>query len=507
MPVMNNECVSVLLIEDNPGDAKLIKELLKDINNNNFKLKHVSNFDEFKIQHEETKNDIILLDLFLPESDGLDTLDYVIKDAPDIPIIVLSGMNEKSIAINAVKLGAQDYLIKGTLDGNLLERAIFYAIERHRIKKETKKLTTALQDSESHLNMVFQKAPFAIILHDLNGNILNVNNEAEKLFLYHQNEFLSKNIKDLFHKKEFRSFVSIIKEQFNERSSNTKLTAVIKNKLNTSIPVGISSSILKSKDKIVVETYFSDITERVNYEKNRKFLIDQLLNSLEAKATFFSAMSHDLRTPLNAIIGFSELLLEGMYGVLSQKQNEFLKDIKNSAEELLILVNHVLDFSEIESGLFKLNIINFQLLPVINDLIYILKPKIEVKGLSFYINGIESKTEIRADFLKFKQILYNLFENAIKYTEKGSFSFKGIEKTDHWEFQVSDTGQGISVYDYDTVFREFERIEGDIKKPVSGAGLGLALTRRLIQLHSGEIWFESEENKGTTFFFTIPKNI
>jgi PAS domain S-box-containing protein len=504
---MNNDYVSILLVEDNPGDARLVKELLKDVNDCDLKLKHASNFDEFKILYKESKTDIILLDLFLPESKGLDTLDYMIKEAPDVPIIVLSGMKEKSIAINAVKLGAQDYLIKGAINGNLLERAIFYAIERHRIKKETENLTKALQDSEARLNMLFQKAPFAVILHDLIGNILNVNKEAENLFLYHQDEFLSKNLKDILDKKDFQSLIESIHEQLNESSFNTKITAVIKNKLNTIIHVEISSSILKSKDQIVVETYFSNISERVSYDKNRKFLIDQLLNSLEAKATFFSAMSHDLRTPLNAIIGFSELLLEGMYGILSQKQIEFLRDIKGSAEELLTLVNHVLDFSEIESGLFKLNIINFQLLPVINDLIYILNPKIKSKGLSFYLEGIKKNTKIRGDLLKFKQILYNLFENAIKYTEKGSFTFKAIERTDHWEFQVSDTGLGISVCDYDTVFREFERIEGDIKKPVSGAGLGLALTRRLIQLHNGEIWFESEIKKGTTFFFTIAKNL
>jgi len=142
---------------------------------------------------------------------------------------------------------------------------------------------------------------------------------------------------------------------------------------------------------------------------------------------------------------------------------------------------------------------------MINDLINILRPKYKEKGLVFYLEGIDENTKINADLLKFKQILYNLFENAIKFTDKGKFTFRGIESTDHWEFQVSDTGEGISVEDYEIVFRGFERIDNYVKKSVSGSGLGLALTKRLINLHSGEIWFESKKGVGTTFYFTIPK--
>ena len=508
IPNTKNDYISVLLIEDNEGDARIIKELLNNITDSNLTLTHASGIEDFKDFYKETKYDVILLDLFLQETVGLKTLNYIIKEAPNVPIIIISGMMDKSMAVNALKLGAQDYLLKGTINSVLLERSIFYAIERHRIKEETESLTKALQVKEAHLIFLFQKSPFAILLHDLEGNILDANKESELLFLYQHDELLSKKIYDLIDKKGIELFERAIKEQLNDNSTINKMTTSIKNKLNSLIHVEISSSILQfNKDYIVVQTYFSDISEKINYDKNRKFLVDQLLNSLEAKATFFSAMSHDLRTPLNAIIGFSELLLEGIYGILSQKQIEFLSDIKSSAEELLTLVNHVLDFSEIESGLFKLNLFNFKLLPVIHDIIYILNPKIKRKGLNFYLEGIGEKTEIRADLLKFKQILYNLFENAIKFTDYGSFSLRGLEKTDHWEFQISDTGQGISTKDYDAVFREFERIEGDIKKPVSGSGIGLALTRRLIQLHNGEIWFESEINKGTTFFFTIPKNL
>ena len=127
------------------------------------------------------------------------------------------------------------------------------------------------------------------------------------------------------------------------------------------------------------------------------------------------------------------------------------------------------------------------------------------KSLNFHTEGINEDIFINADPLRFKQIFYNLIDNAIKFTENGMITFRCIEKNDHWEFQVEDTGVGIAQEDYDVVFREFGRIEADIKKKVSGSGLGLALTKRLVQLHGGEIWFESELRKGSTFFFTIPK--
>jgi PAS domain S-box-containing protein len=352
---------------------------------------------------------------------------------------------------------------------------------------------------------LFENAPFAIILHDVKGKILNVNKEAQSLFLYQKDDFLRQNLFNLVDSKFKNAFKQLIVDLVTNNNCINKYQITVKNKIRSFIHVDVSSSFLIVADQIIIETYFLDISEKANYEKNRKFLIDQLLNSLEAKTTFFSAMSHDLRTPLNAIIGFADLLLEGAYGLLSKEQIDFLKDIKYSAIDLLNLIINVLDFTEIESGLFKLNISKFKLLPLIKDITNILKPLYKKKGITFYLGGIDEHTCIYADLLKFKQILYNLFENAIKYTDYGSFSFKGIEKTDHWEFQIEDTGIGIDKKDYDVVFREYERVEKDVRKSVPGSGIGLALTKRLVQLHNGEIWFESEPNKGTIFYFTIPK--
>jgi PAS domain S-box-containing protein len=505
---MRDKKLNILLIEDNPGDVRLIKEMAYEFEDNTFNIIHAKSFSEGIKKYEEQKYNVVLLDLFLPDSVGLETVSNILRKITDIPIIILSGISNQILAIEAVKLGAQDYLIKDKVNSNLLGRSIYYAIERHQIKEKMKDLAKNLRMSEVKLNALFEKAPYAIILHTLEGKILNANKEAESLFVDTHEKLLTHNIFDLFNKEDSSKFKKKILNIFEENSSINKFEATIQNILKTFINVEISFVCLKFDGEILVETYFIDISERRNNEKNRKFLIDQLLNSLEAKSTFFASMSHDFRTPLNAIIGFSDLLLEGTFGKLSTEQVEFLKDIRNSAEDLFRLLANILDFSEVESGIFKLNIVNFKLLPLINNLITILRPMYKKKGLVFNLEGIDENTKINADLLKFKQILYNLFENAIKFTDKGKFIFRGIERTDHWEFQVSDMGEGISVEDYEIVFRGFERIDNYnyVKKSVSGSGLGLALTKRLIHLHSGEIWFKSELNKGTTFFFTIPKN-
>jgi len=502
---MNDEKINILIIDDNKGDVRLIEEKIRDLRNNSFNIIHAVTLSEGIDLYGKMKFDIILLDLSLPNSIGQKTISKMLKEVSNVPVIILTGTDDELLAIEAVRSGAQDYLVKGKINSIILERSIQYAIERHRNNTRLKEVTNKLQVSEAKLNALFENAPFAILLHDIDGNIQKANNESENLFVYKAEEIMLQNIYNLLEEQDSIKFRKKISNSSEKNMSIDRFEATIKNRLNASIDVEIASVYLKFEKKSLIETYFIDISDRINYEKNRKFLIDQLLNSLEAKSTFFASMSHDFRTPLNAIIGFSDLLLEGNFGRLRAEQVDFLKDIRNSADDLLRILVNILDFSEIESGIFKLTKVSFNLLPIINDLINILRPKYKEKGLIFYLEGIDENTKINADLLKFKQILYNLFENAIKFTDTGKFTFKGLERTDHWEFQVSDTGEGIAVEDYEIVFREFERIDNYIKKSVPGTGLGLALTKRLILLHKGEIWFESKEGAGTTFYFTIPK--
>ncbi len=240
---------------------------------------------------------------------------------------------------------------------------------------------------------------------------------------------------------------------------------------------------------------------------HQKLYLDQILKASQFKTEFMATMSHELRTPLNAIIGFTDLILEGVYGKLNSEQLEYIKDIEESSKHLLNMITHILDISKIESGQVTVTIDKIQLSNIIEQVISTLKPLFSKKNLKVEIRGLRKKQIIYADSLKLKQIIYNLLSNAIKFTERGIVSIEFLDKKDYWEFYVKDTGIGIAEKDYDIIFKDFKRVRSPYVDSMPGSGLGLSLTKRIIQLHGGEISFTSKIGKGTTFSFYIPKKI
>jgi len=240
--------------------------------------------------------------------------------------------------------------------------------------------------------------------------------------------------------------------------------------------------------------------------KQQKLYLDQIIKASNFKSEFLATMSHELRTPLNAIIGFTELLLEGIYGSLNKDQLDFIHDIKESAEHQYEMIKHILDISKIESGQVSVNIEKIELKILIEQIISSLKPLYSEKKINIKIKGFTNKSIIYADRIKFKQIIYNLLSNALKFTEKGIVSLEFIEKFKDWEFHVKDTGIGIDKQDFGIIFKDFKRVKSPYVDSTTGTGLGLALTKRVINLHGGDISFTSKLGKGTTFIFNIPKN-
>jgi len=374
--------------------------------------------------------------------------------------------------------------------------------ELRKSKQEVKKLESTLHE----MNALIETAPLAIFLLEPNGKILRANEEAKNLFKYND-EILNFNILELFDS----DYVKLAKKHFDDDIYNlsvpNKIEASIKSKTGKIIDVELTSIIIKIVDNLIIQSFFSDISERKSYERNRELLLDELNASLEFKSKFLANVSHELRTPLNAILGFSQLLLEQSYGKINPEQKEFMKDINSAGNHLLRLINSILDLSKIEAGKLIIRPEKVNLNKLINKIDMIIHPLYTKKGIEFIIEGITNNDYLFADSLHFKQILFNLLSNSIKFTEKGIITLRAIEKLDHWEFQIEDTGIGIAKENFDIIFREFGRIEDDRTNEIPGVGLGLALTKRLINLHGGEIWFKSELNKGTTFFFTIPKNV
>jgi signal transduction histidine kinase len=258
-----------------------------------------------------------------------------------------------------------------------------------------------------------------------------------------------------------------------------------------------------------------------------------------SKSEFLANMSHELRTPLNHIIGFAELLLDKHFGELNEQQDEYLNDIHQSSKHLLSLINDILDLSKVEAGKLDLEFDYVELMSVLKNSLVMIKEKAMKNGINLTTNADSDPLTIQADKRKLKQIIYNLLSNAVKFTNSGGSIWLDVYQVDcvirpglRWDdpeylkileegvqgepseekspikcvkISVSDTGIGLNYADRERVFRPFEQADGSASRRYQGTGLGLSLTKRLVQLHGGKIWVDSEgEGKGSTFSFVIP---
>jgi signal transduction histidine kinase/DNA-binding response OmpR family regulator len=222
------------------------------------------------------------------------------------------------------------------------------------------------------------------------------------------------------------------------------------------------------------------------------------------KSEFLASMSHELRTPLNAVIGFSEVLLEGMFGELNAKQREYLEDIRGSGRHLLELLNEILDLSKIEAGRMDLEPARFSLTAALEDGLTMVRDRSAQHAIELNLEVGSNVGGIVADERKIKQVILNLLTNAVKFTpDGGRIEVRARRLDGHVEVTVADTGIGIAPEDQARIFESFEQ-GGRGGQTEEGTGLGLTLSRKIVELHGGRIWVDSELNSGSTFGFTIP---
>jgi signal transduction histidine kinase len=232
-------------------------------------------------------------------------------------------------------------------------------------------------------------------------------------------------------------------------------------------------------------------------------LYAELVATSEHKSEFLANMSHELRTPLNAIIGFSQVLQQQMFGELNLKQLEYLDDILSSSQHLLNLINEILDLAKVEAGRMELHPSVFALQPTLQKAVAMVREHAIRQGVAISARVDPSLQLIEADERRLSQILFNLLSNAVKFTpEAGRVELSARMAGDSVEVSVADTGIGISAEDAGKIFEEFYQVRPGI--PHEGTGLGLALTKRLVELHGGEITLVTAPGAGSTFTFTLP---
>jgi signal transduction histidine kinase len=224
------------------------------------------------------------------------------------------------------------------------------------------------------------------------------------------------------------------------------------------------------------------------------------------KSQFLASMSHELRTPLNAIIGFSEVLLERLFGELNPKQEEYLRDILSSGKHQLALVNDILDLSKVEAGRMELDVTRFSLSALVANASAMLREKASQKGVQITITTDVTLGSIDADERKIKQVLFNLLTNAIKFTPSGgTVTIAGQRTSVEVTVSVTDTGVGIAPEDQTRIFEDFRQTAGSAGRTEEGTGLGLSLAKRFVELHGGTLRVVSALGSGSTFVFVLPQ--
>jgi signal transduction histidine kinase/CheY-like chemotaxis protein len=489
--------IKILLIEDNPGDAYLIKEQIEEFSNFTYELKNVETLNEALSVLKEQTFDVILLDLELPDSDGIHTFLRIYNKNPLIPIIILTGLNDETIWSYAVKNGAQDFLVKGQTDGRLLLGTIQCSIERKNLAEQ--KLKAQEREKKVLLDLLNELVVFVNPYLEIiwaNKSAL----ECIKMNLQEAVGTCLKSVPDISgplseYLQLEQIFLTGNKKSWEFTAKDGRVWFV------QAIPVTEEDGTIIG----ILETC-REITERKIAEKLlQEKQIAEVAN--RTKSEFLASMSHELRTPLNSIIGFSDMLHELAYGGLNEKQLKAVGNISKSGNHLLNLINNILDISKVEAGKMELNFKDFELTVRLNMIRNLLSPIADRKNVKIEIDMDSKITNVCADEVKFVQIMYNLVDNAIKFSYEDSLVIIGARKKGELvEITVKDTGIGIKAEDQNKLFKPFSQVDSFFSRRSQGTGLGLSLVKQIVHLHGGYVWFRSNPEEGSIFAFAIPIN-
>ncbi|MGC1401824.1 MAG: PAS domain-containing sensor histidine kinase [Thermodesulfobacteriota bacterium] len=266
------------------------------------------------------------------------------------------------------------------------------------------------------------------------------------------------------------------------------------------------------KERIILLA-IEDVTERREIEnglkkahEDLKELASALKRTAQVKSEFLANMSHELRTPLNSINGFSEVLYDETFGPLNEKQKKYVNNVLTSGKHLLLLINQILDMAKVEAGKMKLALSSLPMKSLLNEISLLVEDMVSKKKIEMSIEITEDLPNIEADDLKVKEIIYNLLSNAVKFTPEGGKIGMRAKKADpEIEITVWDTGVGIASENMEKIFEGFFRVDTPYSRVTEGTGLGLPLSKKLVELHGGKLSVESEGlNKGTSVRFTLP---
>ena len=533
----------ILLVEDNEDDALLIRETLSEAT---LEITRAERLSDALEQLAKARFDAILLDLSLPDAHGLNTIGRVLGQAPGVPIVVLTGLNDEDAAVKAVEQGAQDYLIKGQVDGHLLARSLRYAIQRHRaeerLKERNRELLVLKKISETILGFLDLRSVIESILEEAMlsgsfdlGNVRLLDPSGETLEVAADRGYRDRQ-NALGHRRLSRAMESR-QSHFGERIFNQscieehvqesgRFRTLKKEGVESfiTVPVRASGDMLgiiqlasrtprqfRPEEVNLLETIGNQMGVALQkaklYEETRRQAVE-LERANKMQADFAAMIAHDLRSPLVNIMGVVDVMMAGIFGDVTEEQKKWLLRLQANSRGLVDLVSDFLDVSKLESGYVDVNREVVSLEGMIEKSIETFRLLAQDKKISLKATVDSALPSIHADPRRLDQVLNNLISNAIKFTGAGGQVEIDAAVTDATtvNVRVRDNGEGIPADEIGQIFEKY-RQGGNVKHSSDkGTGLGLVICKMIIEAHGGCISVESEVGKGSTFFLSLPVN-
>jgi len=458
--------IKILIVEDSLTQAELLKHLFES---QGYKITIAANGDEAIKLLERESPSLIISDIIMQPMDGYELCKRIKKmdKFKDIPIILLTSLSEPLDIIHGVESKADYYFTKPYDEGYLISK-VEALLSIPLLQKK--------YDEKENLKMSSIEEKFLLT---------SDNRQIIKLLLSTYENSVYQNRQLLEAKVELQQLNNQLEDLVKKRTE--KLLKEITEHKKT------ENALQKAHDQL--EDTVAKRTQQFQKAKEEAERANQI------KSIFLASMSHELRTPLNSIIGFTGIVLQEIPGELNDEQKKQLEMSYGSAKHLLSLINDLLDVSKIETGELKPDIEEFNIAEAGIGIRDSLKIMAEEKELEFVFNVPD--INISSDRRRFEQILLNLMNNALKFTEKGKVELEAVKKDKYVEVMVKDTGIGIKKEDLVKLFKPFVQLEYTITEE-SGTGLGLYLSKNLVQLLKGRIQVESEYGKGSTFTFVLP---
>ncbi len=495
--VIEKGIIKVLLVDDDEADRVLAKRiLLASSQRVKFTIEPADSLSAAIDCLGNGEYDVMLLDLGLPDSRGIETVLKIREINTDVPIVVLTGHSDETVGITAIKNGATDYLVKGVLLENLLTRTIFYAIER---KKAEEKIKCVAQQWRTTFDSISEM----VSIHDADFRIVKVNKAFANTFNAEPKELIGKICYEVLHNT--KQPCPNCPHMWTLKTQKPHILELFEPQLGAHL--GISTSpIFDEKGKVVSSVHIvKDITERKQTEESMIKANEKLKEYNQLKDEFVTTASHELRTPLSIIQGAIRLILDEIPGKIVDEQKDVLATAMKSVKRLTKIVNSLLTISKIESGKMDLQKTVVDVCELIKDTVSEYKPLAKENSLSLDYEVPEHNIDVCLDSDKIRQVLINLVSNSIKFTPEGGWvRVTCTGKDEEVQFIIQDSGVGVTKEDLPKLFDKFTQFGRKAGPGEKGTGLGLSIVKKLVEMHGGRIKVESEVGRGTTFIISLP---